>query len=142
MIDPASSLPQNPSSPAVSTYAQQGTDIAKNVSFSVFPVANGLDLQPQPPQTSIGQQGRIHLTGLNLCQPCADIAAQGRHDEGLGAMRRAYAADDGNTVIRAILADALAARARTLIDTDWAAADRLSPASRSASTRPSTNPVR
>ena len=51
--------------------------------------------------------------------------AQGRHDEGLAAMRRAYAADDGNTVIRAILADALAVRARALIETDWAAADRL-----------------
>ncbi|MDE3075824.1 MAG: GldG family protein, partial [Chloroflexota bacterium] len=50
VIDPASSLPQDPSSPAVSSYAAQGNDIVKNVPVSLFPVANGIDMAAKPPQ--------------------------------------------------------------------------------------------
>ncbi|MEO7652393.1 MAG: protein kinase, partial [Bryobacteraceae bacterium] len=51
--------------------------------------------------------------------------AEGRFDEGLETMRRAYRLDEGNTVVRTVLADKLGARARVLFEKDTGGADRL-----------------
>ncbi|HEX6512617.1 MAG TPA: Gldg family protein [Chloroflexota bacterium] len=50
-IDPAKFLQQGgPQMPAVSSYPARGSDLVKNLSFTVFPVADGIQVTSPPPQ--------------------------------------------------------------------------------------------
>ena len=62
---------------------------------------------------------------LQLLAQGQDQLAQGRFDEGLELLRKAYELDRGSAVVRAALMDSLIERARRVLDTDWRSAEEL-----------------
>ena len=62
---------------------------------------------------------------LRLLAEGQEMLAAGRFEEGLEALRRAHRQDERNSAVQQALLDALVERARTVLETDWRAAEPL-----------------
>jgi len=62
---------------------------------------------------------------LRLLAEGQEMLAAGRFKEGLEALRAAHRQDERNSAVRRALLDALVERARTVVETDWRAAEPL-----------------
>ena len=62
---------------------------------------------------------------LRLVAEGQAMLAAGRSQEGLETLRRAHSQDERNSAVQRALLDALVERARTLVETDWRAAEPL-----------------
>jgi serine/threonine-protein kinase len=62
---------------------------------------------------------------LRLVAEGQAMLAAGRSKEGLEALRKAHSQDERNSAVQRALLDALVERARTLVETDWRAAEPL-----------------
>jgi serine/threonine-protein kinase len=62
---------------------------------------------------------------LRLLAEGQEMLAAGRFKEGFEALRAAHRQDERNSAVRGALLDALVKRARTLVETDWRAAEPL-----------------
>jgi serine/threonine-protein kinase len=72
------------------------------------------------------QQGTDRVgEALRLLQEGQEMLAAGRFQEGLEALRRAHSQDERNSTVQRALLDALVERARTVLETDWRAAEPL-----------------
>ena len=71
------------------------------------------------------QKEEKQAEALRVLEQGREALAQGRRDEGLALMRKAYAIDEGNPVLKPMVVDALAEQARLLLETDADAADSL-----------------
>jgi serine/threonine-protein kinase len=72
------------------------------------------------------QQGKDRAGGaLRLLAEGQEMLAAGRFQEGLEALRKAHRQDERNSAVQQGLLDALVERARTVLDSDWRAAEPL-----------------
>jgi serine/threonine-protein kinase len=72
------------------------------------------------------QQGKERVgEALRLLGEGQEMLAAGRFQEGLEALRRAHRQDERNSAVQKALLDALVERARTVLGTDWRAAEPL-----------------
>ena len=72
------------------------------------------------------QQGKDRLAeAQRSLSEGQDMLAAGRFQEGLEALRKAHRQDERNAALQQALLDALVERARTLLETDWRAAEPL-----------------
>ena len=85
-----------------------------------------------PDDAELGELRKLAHQRVNATTEAMQMLAQGKdrftageYDEGLDIMRQAYHVDEGNSVIRAVMVDALVQRARALLDSDWPSADRI-----------------
>jgi tetratricopeptide (TPR) repeat protein len=62
---------------------------------------------------------------LRLLAEGQEMLAAGRFEEGLEALRKAHRQDERNSAVQQALLDALVERARTVLETDWRAAEPL-----------------
>ena len=83
-----------------------------------------------PQDSELGELERLVSQGVARASEARDLLAQGQAlcaakqvEEGIEVLTRAQQLDDRNPVIRAILVNALAEQARSLVDTDWRAAE-------------------
>ena len=83
-----------------------------------------------PQDSELGDLERLVSQGVARASEARDLLAQGQAlcaakqvEEGIEVLTRAQQLDDRNPVIRAILVNALAEQARSLVDTDWRAAE-------------------
>jgi serine/threonine protein kinase len=61
----------------------------------------------------------------SLLEQGRELCAKGQFVEGVEALRKARSLDERNSVIRAVLFDSLLQQARSLLDSDWRAAEAL-----------------
>jgi serine/threonine-protein kinase len=72
------------------------------------------------------QQGKDRVgEALRSLAEGQEMLAAGRVQEGLEALRKAHRQDERNTALQQALVDALVERARTVLETDWRAAEPL-----------------
>jgi serine/threonine protein kinase len=83
-----------------------------------------------PQDSELGELERLVSQGAARASEARDFLAQGQAlcaakqvEEGIEVLTRAQQLDDRNPVIRAVLVNALAEQARSLVDTDWRAAE-------------------
>lgn len=76
-------------------------------------------------QKMVQHREALQAAALKMMEQGRDAISQGRHDEGLGLMRKAYAMDEGSPVLKPLLVEALADRARPLMDENPDAAESL-----------------
>jgi eukaryotic-like serine/threonine-protein kinase len=75
----------------------------------------------------LAQQSQARATeAQQIFQQGQDLCAQRKFDEAIQALRRAYAMDERNGVIRTFLLETLLEQARAVNDSDWRAAEALS----------------
>ena len=78
-----------------------------------------LDTMAKQSQTRAVEAQQMFAQGQELC-------SQRKFDEAIELLRKAYAFDQHNKVIRTFLLETLLEQARSLMDTDWRAAEALS----------------
>lgn len=72
------------------------------------------------------QQGKERVgEALRLLEEGQEMLSAGRFEEGLEVLRKAHRQDENNAAIQRALLNALVERARTLLETDWRAAEPL-----------------
>ena len=83
-----------------------------------------------PQDSELGELERLVSQGVTRASEALDLLAQGQalcaakqFEEGMEVLTRAQQLDDRNPVIRAVLVSTLAEHARSLVDTDWRAAE-------------------
>ncbi len=83
-----------------------------------------------PQDSELGDLERLVSQGAARASEARDLLAQGQAlcaakqvEEGIEVLTRAQQLDDRNPVIRAVLVNALAEQARSLVDTDWRSAE-------------------
>jgi len=83
-----------------------------------------------PQDSELGELERLVSQGAARASEARDLLSQGQAlcaakqvEEGIEVLTRAQQLDDRNPVIRAVLVNALAEQARSLVDTDWRATE-------------------
>ena len=86
-----------------------------------------------PDDAELGSLGELARQNQNraaeaqqLFQQGQDLSAQRQFVEAIEVLRRAYALDENNHVVRTFLLETMLDQARAVIDTDWRAAEALS----------------
>ncbi|HYM12455.1 MAG TPA: protein kinase [Bryobacterales bacterium] len=93
-------------------------------------VASALGEFPDDPE--LAEMEKLARQGVERAAEAQQLLArgqeaytQGKTEEGIETLRRAYQLDERNPVIRAVLLDTLLERARAVLDSDWRAAEEL-----------------
>lgn len=83
-----------------------------------------------PQDSELGELERLVSQGVTRASEARDLLAQGQAlcaakqvDQGMEVLTRAHQLEDRDPVIRAVLVNTLAEHARSLVDTDWRAAE-------------------